>query len=194
MKKIFFLIVLLSGTTLFSTVNAQVTINPQFGVLFSNYSGGPEDIDVDRGSGFQVGVNLRLTITENLYFQPGALIQRTGVDFSGNTNGFSGDDEINTTSIKIPAYLGFYLGKVGPLNMRAYGGFAGKYLTGVKDNDFDLDSDQFKNLNWSFNAGIGADLFIITLDAEYDLGLSPSLENIDDSKPRMLILSVGIKL
>ena len=173
---------------------AQIIYNPQVGIVITHYSDEPSELDIDEGVGIQVGAYARVRLTDNLFLQPGLFIQQTKADFTGEySSNQSENEEIKTTSLKLPLYLGFYLGNAGPLRLRAAGGFAGKYMTGVKDNDLNLDGDEFKNLNWSFNAGLGADLFLLTLDIEYDLGLSPTFETISDGKTNLLVVSAGLK-
>ncbi|MFA0962949.1 porin family protein [Roseivirga sp. BDSF3-8] len=172
---------------------AQVIWNPQAGVLITHYSDEPTDVDIDDGVGFQLGSYVRLRVTDNVYLQPGLFLQRTDAEFAGEVNGITDEDDINTTSLKVPLYLGFYLGKAGPLRLRLAGGVAGKYLTGVKDNNFSLDREQFNDFNWSVNIGAGVDLLLITLDIEYDLGVSPTFESISEAKTRLLMVSAGLK-
>ncbi|MGB3179855.1 MAG: porin family protein [Cyclobacteriaceae bacterium] len=175
-------------------VQAQVTFNPQIGVVMTHYSDEPPEWEASQKSGIQIGTFARLTLTDNLFLQPGLFIQQTKADFSGEILGVQArDEEVKTTAIKVPVYLGFYLGKVGPLRLRAAGGFAGKYVTGVEDNVFDLDGDEYRNLNWSLNLGAGFDLLLFTFDLEYDLGLSPAFETISDSRTRLFVISGGIK-
>jgi hypothetical protein len=172
---------------------AQIIYNPQAGIVVTHYSDEPPQFDIDAGVGIQIGAYARVRLTDNVFLQPGLFVQQTKADFAGEFNSTQSDEEIKTTSLKVPLYLGFYLGDAGPLRLRAAGGFAGKYMTGVKDNEFNLDSDEFRNLNWSLNIGAGVDLFLLTLDIEYDLGLSPTFETISDGKTNLLVVSAGLK-
>lgn len=197
MKKlaILFLSILIS-----SGVYAQL---PNFGIkvgatassintteLSSNYSS-------DNLMGYQLGAFVRIN-SGKLYLQPEVVYNHRSTELA-NIGGGAINFDIGT--IDVPVLIGFKLVDAKVFNIRAFAGPEASFATS-KDFSYDtgLKSDitleDFNDLTWYFQAGVGIDLLFLTFDIRYEKGLSNLIDdyNADGSfKNNVFVFSLGLK-
>ncbi len=106
------------------------------------------------------------------------------------------DVDAKISGIRIPVAVG--LGVLGSneslINVRAFGGFSGFFVTNTSD---DVDKDSIEKTNWGVFAGAGADVWIFFLDLSYEWSLtdiSKDIDTVDIGKQRSFFGNVGVRL
>ncbi|MGB3587009.1 MAG: porin family protein [Tunicatimonas sp.] len=210
MKKLFFLFVCL-GILSYHT-QAQVVFNPKIGVNFSQITS--ESINLSEEglkAGLNAGIDLRFGGTDNIvFFQPGLHYYNIGSNFKAGIEDEPGTDDIETEiedivtvhSLKIPLNIGVYLtGTDGPVHVRLSGGVVPTFILGVGDSDIEVSSDDFTSASWGLNGGLGFDFSVVSLDFNYEHGLSDVLDEVEainateiNGRNRMFTVSLGVVL
>lgn len=178
MKKLSLLIGMLLLTTI---AYAQVKVNPKAGLNFSALTADGEIIESDGlRVGYNAGLDFRIGENENwFYFQPGLHYYSVGAKLVLNDNDNAAEvrDIVAVNSIKLPLNGGLYLtGTDGALRVRLNAGMVPTILMGVEDNALFLGKEDFKTFGLGFNAGLGMDLTILTLDFNYEAGITEVFE------------------
>lgn len=209
MKKLFFLVVCLF---FFSYAQAQTAFNPKVGVNFSRITS--EDVNLSEDgvkAGLNAGIDFRIGGVDNVvFFQPGLHYYNIGSRFKANRVDQEGADGVNTEiedavsvhSLKVPVNVGVYLtGTDGAVHVRLNGGVVPTFVLGVGDNDIEVSSDDFNSAYWGLNGGLGFDFSIVSLDFNYEHGLSDIIESADginapsiNGRNRIFTVAVGIVL
>ncbi len=176
------------GSTLF--LHAQeVKVNPKFGVNISGIEAEIDDIRTEARAGWNAGIDFR--IGKGAYIAPGIHYYSYSAGLKSrieDVDDFRLEDETTIQSLKLPVNLGLKI-----LGLRAQGGIVPTYVTHVRERDgFDFDIDQLNRLTWGANVGVGIDLLFLTLDANYEIGLSDYFKNVE-GRNNLLTLSAGIK-
>ena len=174
----FFAFVALLLTTM--SVSAQVTINPKAGINVSAIDAKLGDFDAQARAGWNAGVDFRLG-DGFLYLQPGIhyynYTARLIKDLN-DPNDVELKDETTIQNLKIPVNLG---------------GIVPTYTLGVKERaGFAFDKEALKDWTFGANIGAGVDIFFLTVDVNYEIGLTDYFENVE-GKNNVLTLSAGIK-
>lgn len=177
MKKLSLLIGMLLLTAI---AYAQVKVNPKVGLNFSALTADGEIIESDGlRVGYNAGLDFRIGESENwFYFQPGLHYYSVGAKLViNNNNPAEVRDIIAINSLKLPMDGGLYLtGTDGALRVRVNAGLVPTILMSVEDNDLFLGKEDFKTFGLGFNAGLGLDLTILTLDFNYEAGITEVFE------------------
>ncbi len=192
----FFAITLFALMFFTANLSAQVHINPKVGVNVSAVDAKLQDITAEARVGWNAGLDLR--------FGEGAFYFNPGVHYFNYTARLIKDvddpddvefkDETSIQNLKVPVNIGLRLtGDGGFLQLHAKGGVTPTYVLGVKEKtDFAFDKNSLKDWTFGANVGLGVDILFLTVDLNYEIGLSDYFESAE-GKNNMLTLSAGIK-
>lgn len=183
---------------------AQVTIDPEAGVNFSNLRTVIGDNDAntqDATVGFSAGVGVNIPLSEALYLKPGIYYERLGseVEEAGVTS------TTHLQYLSVPVNLGYRL-PIG--NAGAFFAEAGPYIGYALDGDVTVESadkddvtndiefgdgsDEINRLDWGFDFGVGYETpWGIYVKGSYGLGLG-NLSNVSDVTTNNRNWNVGI--
>jgi hypothetical protein len=210
MKKIIFSIAVfaisLSG---FSQIS-PFTFGPSVGFNQTSLSTDVSSYTQAAQAGLQGGVFARLTL-KKLIIQPEAFIglKRGDIDFTYSPNGSSGQSfdatqELKLTTLDVPVMVGYQLLDIPLFKIRAN---AGPVASIVLNKDVTISKNDLPNTSvptediialkdqaaYSFQTGLGVDVWKLTLDARYNFGIS----YIDESKSvrnNMFTINLGFKI
>ncbi len=178
MKKFLFFIAFVFIT---SITYAQTVINPKVGINASRLSTDPDRGEVTARIGYQLGLDAR--IGNRVYFQPGLfyfkqssrlkresqLDDQTIQQIEGN---------LDRQGLQLLTQVGFYIVDGEGFGLRVNAGPAISIITSADgDGNVQLVKDNFKGTNLTGNAGLGIDIFFLTLDYNYEFGFSDVFEN-----------------
>ena len=194
----YFIIVVVTFFT-FTTVRSQTEINPVIGVNFSSLTTDPEEFDSEGRLGWHFGANLR--IGDKFYFQPGLHYAQLNSRVTSleddpiDENSF----ESNIGVIRIPLLAGVRLLSTqkndNPFNINLHAGLATEFV--VDEENTLLTEDSFTSPLFAVVVGAGVDFMFLTLDLDYEIGLSPvfdtDIEFIENPTNNAFIISVGGK-
>jgi len=175
---------------------ADVTVNEIFDMddeLEQKLTSGTQDY------GYHLGLYTRFKLL-GLYVQPEALFTKLNTEITideyenrmptGNTD----DARISYTRLDFPIMVGL---KLGPVRVNA-GPIASRVITNETEGiSIDLQDGSF----WSYQAGIGLDLWKILIDLKYEDGFNSQTNQVTfagqqfdvDSRTSQLILSLGYR-
>lgn len=168
----------------------KVKVNPKVGVNVSGIEAELEDIRTSARAGWNAGVDViigrPLFISTGLhYFNYTAKLQSGEIS---EIDDFRIEDQTTIRSLKAPFNIGLRL-----LGIHAKAGIVPTYVMGVKETeDFSFDIDQLNRLTWGFNLGAGIDILFLTLEANYEIGMSDYFKDVSGAN-NVLTLSAGIK-
>lgn len=172
-----------------------IQFNPKVGVNLSRLETDPADFETAARPGYSVGLDARLKMGKKWYLQPGIHYNVMNYELEdlkvdGET-AFKDITGVKTT--KIPVQLGLKIINWKVLNLRAFGGGNYYRVNGVTKNDIGLTKADFNDNYWSFNAGVGLDLLLLTLDLQYEFGQTGIFANQPDTKFNTIALTAGFK-
>ena len=200
MKSILLVIILIITG---SQLKAQdfFSIGPKVGYNSNALTDNLDSIHSSINNSFQIGAFIR--IGSKVYFQPEANYQVVTGKLTESGGTANQSQEITVESLKIPAIIGIKIIRTGPFNLRLLAGPAYTFVLNKKLDPSHMNelwpiqsADDIKNSNWSVQMGAGLDVFFITLDVRYELGI----DNIYNGKSNfelknnMFNFSLGIKL
>lgn len=177
---------------------AQVVVNPKVGFNASAVDANLKDIRADARYGWNAGVDFR--IGEGLLFlKPGLHYYNFTANLFQDVNS-PGDvplkDETTIQSIKLPLNAGLRItGEGGLVGLHVHGGVTPSYILGVRERSIvPFTKDDLKDFTLGANFGVSADILFFTVDANYELGLSPFF-NAASAKGgnNVLTVSAGIR-
>jgi len=159
-----------------------LTLGPKIGVNFSKISDNVDELKGSMKPGFELGAFVR--IGQKLYVQPEAMFKTKGGKFDvDGTNTSDVSYKVKLQTVDVPLMIGVRLLNLKVMNLRLMLGPVASFVLN-KDIDSDdnsntvFDKDDFKDMNWGFQGGVGIDVLFLTLDVRYELGLN----NIYDGK------------
>ncbi len=151
--------------------------------------------------GFQGGLFVRLKLKKFL-IQPEVYFSMKGgkVDYTLGASSFS--REVNINTIDVPLMIGYKAVDLKVFNLRLMVGpvvsFAiNKSVKFSQDgvSSPSLNEGDVNNTNWAIQAGVGVDIFMITLDVRYEWGLNEIYNvNSETLKNNLLCVSLGWKI
>lgn len=176
-------------------LSAQFAINPQWGIDMTKLSGGDDLLNYTAEVGFMVGGDLRFG--NRFYIQPGAfyISSRTAVSVDGVVDS---DNNLNTSKMKLKGLVGYNLIDGDAFRLRLNAGPTYNFILNVSDQDGSVDDwkDSFNSGSFNLDAGLGADISIITLESGISYGLSKAYKDQDgfssDAKYFTLYLTAGL--
>ena len=193
-----YLILFLLGVMLFDkSYGQQIKVNPQAGLNYAQTFPQREAIDAtgQRGS-YQVGLDLRVGDFDHwVYWQPGVHYSAYNVFLQvAEPAGSAYDDSdfIKLSTLKIPIDVGLYLtGSDGILRVRTEAGLTPTVLLHRKESAMDPLYTHFQTFGLGLNAGVGVDIAFVTLDVNYEYGLS-KMYNSGDGRINILSFTLGV--
>ena len=237
MKKTFLLFaaLLMMGSAAFAGGGFDIAIGPKVGYQTSKLSYQKADIKSSFSNHFIAGLFGRVTIGR-IYVQPEVLYFKTSNVFDGHVTGVESDNlfnlptganvnlTLNQMNLQVPVLVGVKIIDLDLVALRAQVGptanvvlksqtlFDKTYtINGQQENMENTTTDQkfnTKSISWGLQAGLGVDVLdLITLDINYNFGLSKVFENlnnttlgetfdfsnIDNTKQNMFMVTVGLK-
>jgi len=175
-------------------LSAQVKVNPKIGVNAYDISAEDGNYEVNGKTGFHAGLDFRFG--DKIYFQPGAHYYALRADFGedGLIEEFLTDD-IALQTIRVPVLIGTSIINADAFALRAHIGGVGLFPLNVNDNSFLITKSDYKSVNLGAVVGAGLDLGKVTLDVNYDFGLTDNFNDdavIDfNGKGNVLSVSLG---
>ena len=136
-----------------------------------------QDILVDNGIGFNVGLigNLRLTEHLDLRFEPGLTFNQRNLTFPGFDNEYDALREVKSTYLHFPLLLKFSSTRTGNIRPFIIGGVSTALnLSSNVNNKQDNSNNVFRMAKWTnfYEVGLGIDLYL-----EY-FKFTPSLRGV----------------
>lgn len=158
----------------------RLVLNPQVGFNIAKLTTDADEIKTSAKAGFELGGNLRLGLnSENsVYLSPGILFHRTSTSAETDPDfeDFDIEDDLDLTAFQVPVLLGFKLSQNASASVRLFAGAGVSIVTDVEENEFTIDKDNVEDIIWSGIAGGGVDLGIISIDLQYDFGLTDVID------------------
>jgi hypothetical protein len=159
----------------------------------------------DKNYGYHIGLFTQIIIKDKFVIMPEVLFSSTGgkIDLSNGTN-VSEIWNLKYNRLDIPLNFGVKFLKIMRINAGPYAGILLNADANYQDVDQDV-KDNYKNLVWGYQAGIGMDIWKLSVDLKYE-GSFASYHNNNihvfgrdinyspDTRPNQWILSVGLRL
>lgn len=200
MKKILFAL-LIAFTGLVTEAQSVFSVGPKIGYNSNTLTNNRDSISTNLNNSFQIGAFVR--VGKKVYFQPEANYQVVKGTMNKSVGETILSQDIIIKTIKVPALIGVKLINRKVVNLRLMAGPAVTFLYNKKLDPKDMGSlwpiqsvDDLKNSIWSVQMGAGLDVFFMTLDVRYELGLDNMYNGSSDLKMRNNIfnVSLGVKL
>ena len=189
-------LVLFAALCLTTVSNAQLTVNPKVGINVSGVEAKIGDLTTEARVGWNAGIDLRFG-DKMIFFNPGIQLNnytaRLVKDLEEQPD-VKLREETTIQALKAPINLGLRLtGTGGLMQIYAKGGVTPTMLLSVQEKDnFPFNKDDLKKITWGANAGVGVDVLFLTVDLNYEIGLTDYFANAP-GKNNVLTLSAGIK-
>ena len=196
MKKL----VTLAALGLSCAATAQFQMNPQLGINACKLAGDDvPGLEYKAKIGWQLGIDFR--IGDRFYLQPGVHFIRTAtaVKYTFSDTAVLEDDWIRS-SVKAKLLVGYNLIHDETFKLRLNAGPTYDVLLSVdhKDEDIAFDEENYNAGSFNMDAGLGLDIWIVSVETGVSYGLSNSYKDTDqlsnDSKYFTWYLSAGIVL
>lgn len=175
-----------------SLSQAQVVLNPNIGIAFSDLDASNDFLALEGSSALRVGIDFRVG-NKDVFFQPGVHYLRQRLDVTAF--GINADGETSVQNLQIPLAAGL---RITPReNMLALRGKAGVVPTFLlqldESEELQLTKDDVASYRTDAVVGLGVDIaLLITLDVQYSFGLQDYLEEGDGSEG-LFMVTAGIK-
>lgn len=196
MKSIIGFIICLAGLQL-SGLQAQLGINPQIGINFTQLSEEPKSgFDVEGRGGIYAGVDLRLG--SKFYLQPGLFVVASKTVYEYKDSLFINASEVTRFGAKLKGLLGYKIID-SSFKLRLMAGPTYNFLLSIDEeqNPY-FDEDDFNKGTFNLDFGVGVDILFLTAELGYSYGFSDVFERDisevfdDPPKYQSWIVTVGI--
>jgi opacity protein-like surface antigen len=227
---------LMIGSAAFAGGGFDIAIGPKVGYQTAKLSYQKADIKEGFMNHFAAGIFGRVTVgrifiqPEVMYFQTSNIFDVTVSPTASNNlfnlpTGAEANLTLNSMNLQVPLMIGFNVIDLDVITLRAQVGptanftlksrTVADYKVSIEGHDQDMQQevasdDDFdpKTISWGLQAGLGVDVLKrITVDVNYNFGLSKVFENlnetplgetfdfsnIDNTKQNMFMVTVGIK-
>jgi len=178
----------------------QLTIGIKVGYDAAKLSTNIDSITSNFKSGFQVGAFAR--VGKRLFLQPEIYYTTQGGVFTSNTSSWK--QNIKIGSLDVPVLVGFKLLKQGDfINVRIMAGPLASFVVNksIEDAggiDGPIEDADLNSVNWAIQAGAGLDVWKLTLDVRYQIGLNQLLKSVENysfnSYNNVWNVSLGFKI
>lgn len=223
MKKVLLLFVALFVATAVNAQISPITFGPKVGYQTTKLSTSREVIKSDFKGNMAFGAFARLTI-KNFIVQPELLYYKSGkvfeVDMFGDNWGGIGNLipnptlTINQSNLAMPILLGYQIIDIPLIKVRANAGpvfyFAlgkAEYAMNGENLPIEFDEDVTEEMTMGAALNLGIDIWKLTLDFNYSLGLSDVMDDEieipgypdeieigDDTKQNIFTVTLGFKI
>ncbi|HQU99989.1 MAG: outer membrane beta-barrel protein [Bacteroidia bacterium] len=197
MKKTLFLLAIASFALLKS--QAQFVLNPQAGITAQTAIKALDNEEFKARVGYTLGTDARFG--SRFYFQP-------GLYFSAVTSEYQYEDGVDTTdydyktdfqrqTLKLNAKAGYNIVHKDGFKLRVNAGPSFDVLLNAKSDNDAIDDDDFKKGFVNLDAGVGLDIWFVSVDLSASYGLTKAFDNTTtENNTRFLtgFLTVGIVL
>lgn len=202
---------------LFAFVNISLFAQlPNFGLKLgltsSELSSDMETYNEKSILGYQFGAFVRLNLGK-IYIQPEAYFTKKGGELnfepSINPTNLKITNNIKLSTLDIPILLGYKILDLKLVNIRVNAGPVASFVLnkdievssnnlGVDDNSLilgEITKDDIKDAIWGFQAGIGVDVLMFTVDVRAEWGIN-DISNVStmESKSNLYYIAIGWKL
>jgi hypothetical protein len=171
--------------------NSAFSIVPQAGFNVSRLT----TEDTGGRVGAQFGVSARFG--QRFYVQPGFYWLRQVPNLyqePDQLNESALEDDVAINGFRLQALAGYKLVNTSVFNLRAQAGPAVSWVSRVRDNEFGLVRNDFNSTIWGAKVGGGIDVFFLTLDINYEIGLSQVFRTYSDARNNVLSVTLGARL
>jgi len=174
---------------------AQFAVNPQLGITMQKLTDAPEGAEYKAALGAMIGLDMR--IGDRFYFQPGGFFERNSTVVSVGDS-LVVEDNLVRSNLKLKALVGYNLIDGDGFRLRFNTGPTYDVLLSVDDKDdkIEWNKDDFNSGSFNWNAGLGADITIITLETGMTYGLSKVFKEQDgftsDAKYFTFYVTAGV--
>ncbi|PLW99358.1 MAG: hypothetical protein C0593_03365 [Marinilabiliales bacterium] len=188
MKKVF---LSLTAAILFSIPSfAQLDISLMAGVNSTDFRCNPDEYLILNDWGYQGGVHVR--IGKKTFFETGVQWLQSKTEFQSTVDNIIYSDIISVSQLRIPAYLGKRIIKLGIVDLRVNTGPTMRIVSEVLDNDYHIHKEYFNEAVWSWDFGAGLDILVFSLDVNYELGLSEMISGVSGTQNDILNITLGL--
>jgi hypothetical protein len=173
---------------------SQFSINPKAGINYLWIGDSPTSFsNAGSEAGWQVGADLRMG--RRLYFQPGFYLVRSGSQFDEfrDLTDFDKYKEGRASHLKVPINIGYKLINIPFFKLRINGGPVVNKFWKVTEHS-QIPAESYQQWQYGANVGLGIDLLFMTLDANYEFGLTDYFVAQSNSKPALFSISAGFRI
>ncbi len=218
MKKVLLLFVALFIATAANAQISPITFGPKVGYQTTKLSTNRDIIKSDFKGNMAFGVFARLTI-KNVILQPELLYYKSGKMFDVNPLGGFGINNpvlnptvtINQSNFALPVLLGYQFVDIPLIKMRANVGPVFYFAVGKTEYSVNgenlpyVNEDVAEDMTMGAALNLGIDIWKLTLDVNYSLGLTDAfddelevgpyeIEMGDDTKQNIFTVTLGFKI
>ncbi len=152
-------------------------------------------------SGFHVGLFAR--IGGRLHFQPELLYTLQGGLFKSNVNTNNWEQKVRIGSMDIPLLVGFKLLNGEKINVRLNAGPMASFVVNKSVKEAGgvtgpITTADINSINWYIQAGAGVDIWFLTLDIRYQVGLNKLINEVQNwdfnTSNNLFVVSAGFKI
>lgn len=178
---------------------SQIAVNGGGGFNVSFLKTNGVDWISEAGIGYQAGATS--TFGNYFYIEPGIFWIANNVDliYIGNDNGITHGItyKYKTSSIRIPLLAGYHLignAENSFFDLRIFAGPSVSFLLNA-DEVGGLEKDEFSNVNWGLDAGLGVSVWLLYCNMGYEWGLNKTYQSqiAGNAKSEMFWMNVGIR-
>lgn len=180
---------------------------PKIGITSSQLSSDLDDYTQESILGYQFGAFVRLNFGK-IYLQPEAYYTKKGgeLNFKPSINpNLEITNKIKLSTLDVPLLLGYKVLNLKVVNVRLNAGPVASFVLNKNvevHNNIDLKSgstgeitkNDIKDAIWGFQAGVGVDVLMFTIDVRAEWGIN-DISNVSDmeSKSNLYYISIGYK-
>ena len=198
MRKMWFILPMLGLAVAAPSAAKTVVLNPQAGVIGSNLTSDATEIDDQARLGYAVGGQVRLG--GRGYVAPGIFWQHSSLEATSVDDATLQEvtDDLEVDAIVVPVHVGYNLASGNGMDtkssgLRVYGGPTVTMVTGVKNNAIGVTEDDYEGTVLGAQFGAGVDLAGLTIDANYEFGLTNTFKADEDTRQNAARATLGLK-
>jgi hypothetical protein len=172
-------------------IHSVFSLIPQVGFNVSRLT---SDAESGGRLGFQFGTEAR--IGKALYIQPGFYWLRQIPQFIQHHDQAPEltEDNIAINGFQVSGLVGYKLINTEILIFRFQAGPAMSWVHRVRNNAFGLAEEDFNSSIWGAKIGIGADINFVTLDINYEIGITDVFTDVSTARNNVFSVNLGFRL